>query len=201
MDEKCNDVSPSTWHVAAVNQMGIHRRSFVMDGTYDAEVWNFPLLSYKYRYFNPQTLKESVVLNSAIVPKEKFRLDKFPEFRDPRARYVVGVYMDVTYVIEIHPTQRSGEIKNPTKTVRYIYDLELDENKNIIGGEWYSNAHPDFLWTFGSEEQAMSYEDRNLIGDSWDIRNPVPPHWTDLARKASARGSPLHSFLFKITQQ
>ena len=29
----------------------------------------------------------------------------------------------------------------------YSYDLELNAEKEIIGGEWYGNRHPDFLWT------------------------------------------------------
>ena len=33
------------------------------------------------------------------------------------------------------------------KVVTYWYDLELDEDNNIVGGEWYTNRHPDFLWT------------------------------------------------------
>src|SRR5690606_8189231 len=131
LDESCFDSNPATWHLAVTNQMGIHNRSFVMDSTFDAEVWNYPLASYRYRYFHPETWKEGATLRSSLVPIEKYRVDKFKQFRSPKARYVVGVFMDVTHISAVRPT-RSGGSKAPTKTVRLVYDLELDENLNII---------------------------------------------------------------------
>ncbi len=197
IDQGCFDTNPATWHLAIVNQLGRNRRSFVFDGTYDAEVWNFPLVSARYRYFNPLTFEEKNHWSQAVVPLAKYRADKFREFRSPNAVNVVGIYMDVTYVIEIEPgIKRTFDA--PTKTVRYIYDLELDAGDNVIGGEWYSNAHPDFIWTFDSGLQAMARNDNVLLTDPWDNSGPVPLNWTQYARAASARGTPLYAFLKKV---
>ena len=49
------DTNPGTWHMSVVNQIGVARRSFVIDATYDYEVWNQPVYSYRYSYFNPLT--------------------------------------------------------------------------------------------------------------------------------------------------
>lgn len=195
---RCADVSPSTWHIAVVNQAAIHRRSLVADTTYDAQVWNFPLSSFKYRYFNPQTWQEAATLAAARVPKEKFKVDKFTKYRKPNGKYVVGVFMDVTFIKEIRPTTRLGVIKPPLKTVRYVYDLELDANMNIVGGEWYSNAHPDFLWTFSSNAQARSKYDVELIDSTWDGKSSVPSSWTNIAQNSSRKGIPLFTFLSRI---
>ncbi len=197
IDAKCFDISPSTWHLAVVNQLGVHKRNFVMDQTYDYEVWNFPLVSFKYRYFNPQTWKETASVDAATISLNNFSVDKFKEFRSPDARYVVGIAMDVTYVVEIEP-RRGTTNKIPMKTARYIYDLELDANKNIVGGEWYSNAHPDFIWTFNADAQASSPEDSALAGTSWNINEPVPAVWADSARRASSHGIPLSTFVLRI---
>jgi hypothetical protein len=198
IDPSCFDVSPSTWHLGIVNQLGAHQRTFVMDNTYDHEVWNFPILSFKYRYFNPQTWKESANVEAATVPIEKYTVDKFSEFRSHDARYVVGVFMDVTYVVEITPTRKVSDAEPPTKTARYIYDLELDANHEIIGGEWYSNAHPDFIWTFNKDSQAQAPQDPALAADNWTIDYNDTESWTDAARRASSRGIPLNSFVQKI---
>ena len=199
VDPLCWDSNPGTWHTAVVNQVGLNRRSFVMDATYDAEVWNFPISSYQYRYFNPQSWKESTNLNASLIPIERYKLDKFRRYRAPETRYVLGVYMDVTYVTEIVPT-RGKLTRTPTKTSRFIYDLELDENKNIVGGEWYSNAHPDFFWTFDRNAQAAALGDAAIQNDVWAASSPVSASWAAQAQRSSARGEPLAAFVRQLAQ-
>lgn len=197
VDPVCFDTNPSVWHLAVTNQLGRNQRSFVFDATYDAEVWNFPVLSARINYFQPQTFEQKQNWQDAAIPLSDYRLDKFREFRPKEAVSVVGVYMDVTYVIEIEPGQnRVNDM--PTKTVRYIYDLELDANNNVIGGEWYSNAHPDFIWTYDPNAQAMARNESTILEDAWDLRTPVPANWTSIAQSASSRGVPLFSFLKKV---
>lgn len=197
IDKKCFDPNPATWHIGLVNQLGINRRSFVIDATYDFQVWNHPVTNARYRYFNLNTRQEADSLQSAAVPLSGLRIDYFREFRSQAAKYVVGVAMDLTYVIEIEPGQRRV-FETPTKTIRLIYDLELDESYNIVGGEWYSNAHPDFLWTYNANAQPMAREDSQLLNDIWNNSGPVPFQWAQHAQRASARGEPLYSFIKKV---
>lgn len=197
IDPKCFDTNPATWHLSLVNQMGVHKRSFIMDSTFDYEVWNFPVASYRYRYFNPLTRQDVASFSLAAVPVANYKSDPFKEFRSPRAKYVVGVYMDVTHLNAINPTRRAP-VANAYKTIRLVYDLELDEGYNVVGGEWYSNAHPDFIWTFEKGAQAMAVEDANLMNDGWVSSFPVPAIWSSSAAKASARGEPLASFVLGL---
>lgn len=194
LDPKCFDSNPGTWHMIATNQLGINQRSFVMDATFDLEVWNFAVASYQYRYFNPETWREGATLRSSMIPLSHYRVDKFREFRSPAARYVVGVAMDVQFVNAIAPT-RNPNVKTPLKTIRYVYDLELDDAFNIVGGEWYSNAHPDFVWTFDRNAQAMTAADESLLNEAWMGERAVPAGWTEAARRASGRGAPLFSLI------
>lgn len=188
-DPDCLDNNPATFHLILANQLGGNQRSFVMDSIFDAEVWNFPLSSFAYKYFNPQTKAPTPDFRNAIVPMEEFTIDKFSAYRSPAAKYVIGIVMDDTYVIEISPTRESQEI-SPQATYRYYYDLELNQNFEVIGGEWYSNAHPDFIWTFAATAQARSFADSSIDPEDW--REAYPPEtWTKFARQASKRGQPL----------
>jgi hypothetical protein len=190
MDQGCFDTNPATFHLAITNQIGIHRRSFVIDSTFDAEVWNFSLESYTYRYFNPQTMEPSRDLRFSIIPVEKFRTDRFKKLRDPRTRYVVGIIMDATHVNAISPN-RGPQTENPTKTLRYYYDLELDENNEVIGGEWYANSHPDFIWTYDANALAAAYGDSKINSTEWIVGTPVPSNWASAIQQSSARGEPM----------
>jgi hypothetical protein len=105
--------------------------------------------------------------------------------------------MDVTYIIEIEPGI-ARIFDAPTKTVRYIYDLELDAGYNVIGGEWYSNGHPDFMWTFPLGSQALASAENVLQEDPWQNDGSVPAYWTAYAQKASARGTPLFAFIKRV---
>lgn len=143
--EDCLDNNPGTWHMAIVNQIGQFKRSFVMDATFDYEVWNQPVTGYSFKYYNPITKTETTKLQDAIVTREKFLDDPRAKVRAPKTTHVVGVTMAVKYIVENSPSIEENQ-PTATKTVNYTYDLELDSTLNIIGGEWYSENHPDFLW-------------------------------------------------------
>ena len=49
---ECRDMNPGSWHVLTTNMMGLRRQGFVIDATYDAQVWNQP--SYGYKVTNPE---------------------------------------------------------------------------------------------------------------------------------------------------
>jgi hypothetical protein len=193
LDEQCFDTNPGNWHVAIVNQIGLLKRSFVMDATYDYEVWNQPVYSYKYTYFNPQTGKATKSLRTATTPISKYTNDKFKKFRSKDAAYVVGVEMEVQYIVETEPTHdETNSARNDfVQSVTYMYDLELNKNKEIIGGEWYENKHPDFLWKPTPGHKAKSNYDDSIEG-VWQPGQPLPAFWQDIAVKtATYYGQPV----------
>jgi hypothetical protein len=199
IDPNCLDNNPATFFLSLTNQLGINNRSFVMDATWDAEVWNYAVVSYKSTYFNPQTFQQSDNLREGIIPVSQFTIDKFKTYRSPNTAFVLGMTVDVTHMNEAG-ANHSVQTKPSTLTKRYIYDLELDANYNVIGGEWYSRVHPDFIWTFPVDSQALAPGDADINANDWNVAGPVPPTWAAAAQKSSKMGAPLFSVIKKIVE-
>lgn len=210
-DTECFDNNPSTWHLAVVNKIGIHDQSLILDATFDYEVWNQPIVKYQYSYFNPATQKAVDRIEDARVDLRKttlngesvltFKGDTFGAFRkvrnyaqenQPLPTHVIGIVMDLTYTVETQPTHATIDHpgKDLTKTVRYYYDLEITENGDAVGGEWYSNKHPDFLWTPPLKTRAVSPFE-NLAQGEWDRDGALPKSWIKPAIQAAQSGLPL----------
>ncbi len=184
----CFDTNPGTWHLAIVNQIGASRRSMVMDATYDYQVWNQPILSYSYRYFNPKTMYYVDSVTDARVAAGDFTNDKFAKFRSNETDSIVGIEMKVSYIVEKVPehTETDSAADDQVKTVVYLYDLELDFAGNIIGGEWYQNAHPDFLWTPVQGDRLLTAAERHLtLDENWQSGQPLAQQWQQSASMAA----------------
>ncbi|MES2854772.1 MAG: hypothetical protein V4692_02860 [Bdellovibrionota bacterium] len=193
LDPLCFDVNPATWHIGVVHQIGVEKRGFVFDATYDQQVWNYPIYSYTYTYFNPQTLRTSKTMAGSAVRASDFTIDKFKPYRSSESNYIVGVAMDLSYAI---PTQPSANPVRASKfhTVKYVYDLELDASGNIVGGEWYSNFHPDFIWNLVPDSRPISTGERgNEL--SWDGESPLPEEIRAAASKSSNYSQPVSAVL------
>ena len=199
-DQNCFDTNPRTWHLAMVNQIGVAKKSFVMDATFDYEVWNQPVYKYSYTYFNPITKKSTRTLEGAMVKLSDYKDDKFADYRNSRGNYVVGVAMEAYYVVETEPSHRTSDSPemDAIKKVRYLYDLEVDKKGEIYGGEWYQNIHPDFLWTPRQDAKALSLIEsdyprirKQLEKTTWSGNEPLPEVYRESAISVSPERQPL----------
>jgi hypothetical protein len=143
----CDATNPGTLHKAFANRVGQLKKTFNADISTSSEVWNYPVKSYKFSYFNVLSDAESPDFRKVYeVFEKKHRFSK-PNRRHERTYAIVGVKAEVVYAdmrdANLLETDAITQDKNLTKT--YIYDLELDRNFTILGGEWYS-AGPDFIW-------------------------------------------------------
>ncbi|MEQ1876920.1 MAG: hypothetical protein ABL958_09765 [Bdellovibrionia bacterium] len=202
LDPNCVDTNSGTWHLSIVNQVGQHNKPFIMDATYDYEVWNQPVVSYDYVYFNPQTYSYANSLREAAVSRDQFSNDKFSRYRSSRTAAVAGVAMRVTYLVEtsVNDNETDSPERDLVRSVQYLYDLELDQTGNILGGEWYNNNHPDFLWTPMQNARAMAQEDQTLIPGDWDGQATLPLSWKRAAQQASGRGEVLANIVEKLIE-
>lgn len=200
IDERCFDANPGSWHLAIVNRIGLEGMSLVVDAMFDEEVWNYPVISYNYAYFNPRTLRPSGDLTRATIERQDFRNDPFEGYRDQNTRYITGISMDVSFAAPTKP--HHGTPGRPAvKTLNYRYDLELDSDFRIIGGEWHQVDHPDFLWTFERSARAVSdaEQSRPLNGD-WQLEEPLPKSWRSNAAQAAKDGQPLARIIDELVR-
>ncbi len=124
--KNCKDTNAGAFHIALANEISLKDKSFVVDITRDAEVWNQPVVGYS-----------SKILETS---------DKPSEGASPEAVKEVLVKTVMEYIEEVK--QSFEKRKSPESVVRqtYVYTLELDKDGRIVGGEWKSFDRPDFIW-------------------------------------------------------
>jgi hypothetical protein len=197
MNPSCFDNNPATWHLAVVNQIGYKKSTFIMDSANNEEVWNHPLRSYRYSYYNPRTQRPVASLHEAMVAREQFPEDRFAPYRATNAKYIVGIDMIVNRADENPARKRDYdyEIYDFNSDMRLKYDLELDEQGVIVGGEWHSDKFPDFLWrpVPGVFPRSVGDSELDQLAEQsvWNSNEMVPAFWLDAASKAANNSQPL----------
>lgn len=203
-EPNCRDTNPATWHLSVVNQIGVSKRSFVMDATANYEVWNQPINGYRYVYGNPITKKVSYRLQEAKVKLADYKEDPYRAKRAAGTVYVVNVSMNLDYIEETQPSllDRDSSAEDAHHRSTYSYDLELDEKDQIIGGEWHSQEHPDFLWVPKKDAKANSRGDVWLDSrddrSQWDGKSAIPAVWQSAAKFSSYSDQPLARVVEKL---
>jgi hypothetical protein len=215
LEARCVGVHPATWHMGLVNVMGKQGRSFVVERKVKAAVDNHPLSAYSMEYFNPYT-GDYTSLSEAV--QQLREDDQFINFRNPKTKMIVGVNLTMTYMAWKRPERRDTD--NPSfdevKEVPMMYDLELDVDGNIIGGQWRTTetgknflnisanrAQPDFFWTVTKHwrragEQAGQtgayFNEIQGLSEWTDLSIAPPSDWKDAAFAA-------HGFNYKKTHE
>ncbi len=202
---RCADVHPAIYHTSIVNILGIEGRSFVVDKSAKASVANQPVSGYEYKYFNPESGKEGSLEASAL-KVERYAEDPFKSARNPEAKYIVGVAMNLKYVNWEDPIMK--ETNSPSddeiSDMKFNYDLELDGEFKIVGGQWRvdkdgsgrlikNQTHqPDFFWVVPRDYKKFFQPLSGL--PEWDFaKTTLPPQ----EFKSAARGA--HSFIYEVS--
>lgn len=157
----CRDTNAGTFHLVLTNVVGIHKDSFIEDGTFDDQVWNRPIRGYTIVSQTPVAKEEALRLLDVPVPGGSTPDGGAPDAGSaPAPVYIFNrnaasflyVKVDVAYVTGASASSNANlasRIDDFTQTVGYEYVLELDARGTIIGGEWVGSSkrnHPDFLW-------------------------------------------------------
>jgi len=201
MDPTCFDVNPGFLHLVLANQLGLNKRGLVIDRQYKHTVYNQPVFAYKYKYYNPITTATVKNMEKARIKLGGHYRDPFKEYRSPRARSIVGVEMTLWYAQEKSPTHEptDAESDDNIETMDLRYDLELDENDNIVGGEWreymdpdrpnlvegFKYGHPDIIWLVPKGNTALSSANCDYDDSSWNGKDPLPATWKSCAQSAA----------------
>jgi len=118
------DVNPAALHVLMANKLGLDHEGFLMDRDAGKEIWNQPVSGFSSR------------LVSGV--------------RKTSRGYSVDVATSLYYTDESKPTWEVvfGTENQKTTTMELLYTLNLDNNMNIVDGNWNSGTDfPDFVWT------------------------------------------------------
>ncbi len=111
------------------NEIGLQKKSFIVDVTRDFQVWNQPVNAFK-----------SVV-------EDDHTTGLWPDsWRDaaPGTVREITVRTKMAYTVETASSTSPVPVKENVATYRYI--LELNDRDEIIGGRWLSEDRPDFAW-------------------------------------------------------
>lgn len=147
----CDEVNAGAFHQALVNRVGKMKKSFIGDISPGGEVWNYPIKNYKFTYTNVFSEAESsdfrTVMEAFNKNDKKKKFSKSGD-RHKQTRYIVGVKAVVNYMDMrlINALEEDGSAPDKLMEKVYEYDLELDADLNILGGENPSKNLPDFMW-------------------------------------------------------
>jgi hypothetical protein len=159
----CDGTNPAAFHKALVNRLGAMKKTFIADASTSSEVWNYPVKSYKFTYFNVFNEEESANFKNAMEIFEKKNRFSKPNKRHEATYAIVGVKAEVTFS-DMRPAYRlETDSKEQDKDMQqvYYYDLELDRKFNVIGGEWMGELMPDFIWAPNDVTYPLSNAEEN----------------------------------------
>lgn len=184
LESRCVGVHPAIWHLSLVNIIGKQGRSFVVERKIKEGVDNHPMNGYSAEYFDPYTgeYESNMIKNIRKITAK----DQFIKFRNPEATHIVGVKMTMSYVNWKRPKRESydSESKDEMRDIEMLYDLELNSNMDIVGGQWRATEsgrgifkkknrkQPDFFWVVTKNYKPFFKANNSL--PHWD-GNSLPP--------------------------
>ncbi len=137
---ECRDTNPGSLHVILANYLGLRKRAFAEDKTYDYEVWNQPVVAFRVEKMEEITVQKAMDLLERTGDTYVYNED---------AKKLYDVKVRVTYLSESYPSTEPVDVSDYERTDTYTYILEVDDQGKVIGGEYYGASrtdHPDFLW-------------------------------------------------------
>lgn len=202
LEARCVGVHPAIWHLSLVNIIGNQGRSFVVERKISEGVDNHPMSGYKAEYFNPYTGKYEGNIKNKIMPITDE--DQFVKWRNPEATHIVGVRLTMTYVNWKRPKRESydSNSKDEMRDIEMIYDLELDKNMNIVGGQWRAvekgrgimqkkeRKQPDFFWVVTKNYKPFFKGNSTL--PYWDGKSLPPAEYRAAAIAAANQKYPTY---------
>lgn len=204
---RCADVHPAVYHASVVNILGIEGRSFIVDKSAKASIANQPVSGYEYNYFNPSTGKDGS-FEESVVAVSAYEKDPFKDARNADTKFIVGVDMTLKYIDWEDPKLQETNTAADDKISKFNfnYDLELDANYRIIGGQWRvtkkggagflagGTNQPDFFWVVPRDYKKYFKPIAGL--PEWNFaQSTLPP----AAYKNAAFAA--HSFVYQETKE
>jgi hypothetical protein len=189
-DNACDDPSPAFWHLTVIHSLKMMNQGLVIDANYNAPVNNHPVYGYEFEYYDPRTgIKAS--LAHSIVPLSKILRPVQKEFLVDGTTHVVGVRMKIKLTNWKPLGQAAVDLETYDKDMSMTVDywLELNDQGDIIGGEWRSRfKHPDFVWFARKGAQPVSSwesSDMTTLSPWTSPAQPMPAEWLETVKSSN----------------
>lgn len=130
------DLNAGTFHIAVTNQISMGQPIFA-DVWRGRQVWQHPIYAYSYDTVGERSPRGGAAPGTKREVQVKMKIS-------------MGDYTDAAW--------EAGQQKTKTRTLRYW--LELDENDQIIGGDWVwiGSGAVDYLWYTDPVDYQGGYE-------------------------------------------
>jgi hypothetical protein len=173
-DQNCAGVAPNDFHVTLLEMIGARKQPFIVDRSNSTQVWNQPIAGYELKYFNPISGDEKD-LKDAVVKRSDYP-DPYDAYRNKATVSIVGVHMRLRYVSETLPAHRATDdaSKDTVKNLDLIYDLELDANSQIIGGQWRDSEDSDATHNQNDDGEEDTASIPKFPGFIWKFKTSTP---------------------------
>ncbi len=187
----CKGTNPGTLHRALVNRVGNLGKTFIADVSPGGAVWNYPVESYTLTYYNVFTDEDGATFQDALELFDKKKGFKNADKRHKSTYAIVGVTAVVNYK-NMRPANlldTDGPENDKILTKTYYYDLELDRNMNILGGEPVEKNMPDFIWAPTDTAYPQTVVEKFADGSSTLVK---------LSQDSAKYGQPLTAIVEKL---
>lgn len=138
-----NDLNPGALHLVLANSLGLKRRGVVADTDILSPVWNRPIVGYETTILDDYRGGRSIGQN----------------LRRLKIETVIHVVKERTF-------SQNSKDKKDLINMKLKYFLDLNQNGDIIGGEWLKGSEKvDFIWSpyFSTIEISDVYYNSELI--------------------------------------
>jgi hypothetical protein len=193
----CDETNPGALHLALANRVGVEKKSFVVDASPGKEVWNYPVKSYEFTYSNPLTGVSGDWRSSRVnIVGNEERLVKGKK-RAKTAVSVVGVTAKVIIadMRDANTLAYDDESSDKVMELDWSYDLELDAQGKIVGGEWHEKNGPDFIWAPREDSRPVSVAERRT---RLSYNGVITPGVQAAALLGSAQAQPLAAIVDEL---
>ncbi len=199
----CLGSNPASFHASVHHFLDLSPGILVGDMDRTPVVWNFPLVAYSETYFRPDndSKKEAPNLKAAALRVSDWPADPRKNHRSPGTAYLVGIRMKISYAVNqtVNPPNE-GSLKRKINSRVLVYELELDSDWNLLGGEWLAGKQPQLLWAVPHGVVPDTIGDKTLpIFDT--ERAFVPKIWEEAARKSAEHLTPLRRVVEMLIQR
>ncbi len=140
----CADMNAGAFHLVISNLLGIQHRGVIGELDPGDEIWNYPVFAYQSRVFEGVQLPAEPCTRSFWGSRTE---NCYVEGAARRVQVQTTVEFaddDENFGPSAEPVVGTANYRQ--RAMSYEYFLDLDFSDQIIGGEWISRSHPDFVW-------------------------------------------------------